>query len=183
MVAPLSAVKFTVCPATGLPCASVTRACTALVTIPLASALLRVIVRLPSIRVALLASATKVVFTVWRESFTSAVTDVVPAVVLVRVAVATPSAAVSAVGLMVAPLSAVKLTVCPATGLPRASVTRACTALVAMPLASALLRVIVSCSRTISAVSARSWSVISWFFSGSTTICMVARGDTFPCLS
>ena len=83
-------------------------------------------------------SATKVVATVWLLPLMAAVTFAVPAVLLVRVTVTLPSAPVVPLAAMVAPLSALKLTVWFATGLPFASFTTAFTLLVAVPSAFAL---------------------------------------------
>ena len=93
---------------------------------PLAFALLMVIVRSPLTMVAVLSSAAKVVSTFWLLALTVAVTLVMPAVMLVREVLANPwlSVVTNAVT-TVAPLFAVKLTGVLGTRLPLASVTLA----------------------------------------------------------
>ena len=89
-------------------------------------------------------------------------TFVIPAVMLVSVVVARPCASVLADAVVtVAPLSAVKLTLTLGTRFPFASVTLACTLLVAVPSALALSTVTVKSPLTMVDVLSSATNVVS----------------------
>ena len=89
--------------------------------------------------VAVESSGAKLVFTFWFVPLMAATMLVVPDVILLRVVLAKPLASVTADAVVtIAPWSAVKFTVTLGTVLPCASVTLACTAFIAVPLANAL---------------------------------------------
>ncbi len=121
VVAPLSAITLTVCPASALPNASVTLARSVFAIAPSATELSCVTSRLAIF--AVLTSATNVTFRLRLLLLMLAVTVLVPAVWLVTLISTVPSGSVVTVGVTVAPLSANTLTVCPFSAFPNASVT------------------------------------------------------------
>src|ERR1017187_7746354 len=132
--------------ATGFPLASVICACTLLVAMPLASALLVTTLSAVNGDEVLGAPATNTTIDglpfVTLLPPTVAVIPTLPATVLVKVITALPKASVVTVALptiVPVPLAIANTTDWFATGFPLASVICACTLLVAMPLASALL--------------------------------------------
>ncbi len=135
-VAPLPAVTLTVCPPSAFPNASVTFTCSVFAVAPSATALSRVTTR--SAICAVLTSAINVTFRLWLLLLTLAVITLVPAVWLVTEISAVPSGCVVTVGVTVALLSAVTLTVCPASTLPNASVTLTRSVFAIAPSATAL---------------------------------------------
>ncbi len=121
-VAPLSANTLTVCPASVFPNASVTLTRSVFAIAPSATELSRVTTR--SAIFAVLTSAINI--TLWlRLLLILAVTALIPAVWLVTLISTVPSGFVVIVEATAAPLSAITLTVCPASALPNASVTLA----------------------------------------------------------
>ena len=134
VVALLSANTLTVCPASVLPLASVTFTCSVFAIAPSATELSRVTTR--SAIFAVLTSAINVTFRLWLLLLILAVTVLVPAVWLVTLISTVPSGSVITVGAVVAPLSAITLTVCPASVLPNASVTLARSVFAVEPSAS-----------------------------------------------
>ena len=122
-IALLSVDTLTVCPFSAFPNASVTFTCSVFAIAPSATELSRVTTR--SAIFAVLTSAINVTFRLWLLLLMLAVTAVVPAVWLVTGISTVPSGCVVTVGVTVAPLPAVTLTVCPFSALPNASVTLA----------------------------------------------------------
>ncbi len=120
-VAPLPAITLTVCPASVFPNASVTLTRSVFAIAPSATELSRVTTR--SAIFAVLTSAINVTSRLWLLLLMLAVTALTPAVWLVTLISTVPSGCVVTVGDTVAPLSAVTLTVWPASALPNASVT------------------------------------------------------------
>ncbi|RDQ21752.1 hypothetical protein C4A35_00603 [Escherichia coli] len=120
-VAPLSANTLTVCPASVFPNASVTLTRSVFAIAPSATELSRVTTR--SAIFAVLTSATNVTFRLRLLLLILAVTALVPAVWLVTEISTVPSGPVMTTGATVAPLSAVTLTVWPASTFPNTSVT------------------------------------------------------------
>ena len=134
-VAPLSANTLTVCPASALPNASVTLARSIFAIAPSATESSLMTTR--SAICAVLTSATNVTFRLRVLLLMLAVTALVPAVWLVTLISTVPSGPVLTVGDTVAPLSAITLTVCPASALPNASVTLARSVFAVEPSATA----------------------------------------------
>ena len=122
IVAPLSALKFTIWPERGFPCASVTVAFTLLVAEPFAMASLITLSSAPSAICADPASAVKVTLTLSLLPLIDAVTVASPATVLVSVMITLPSGPVVPLAAILAPLSTLKLTTLSARGFPSASV-------------------------------------------------------------
>ncbi|CAM8177773.1 hypothetical protein ESCOMA227M_26045 [Escherichia coli] len=133
-VAPLPAITLTVCPASALPNASVTFTRSVFAIAPSATELSCLTSRLAIC--AVLTSAINVTFRLWLLLLMLAVTVLAPAVWLVTLISTVPSGPVMTVGDNVAPLSAVTLTVCPASALPNASVTLARSVFAVEPSAS-----------------------------------------------
>ncbi|GDB91423.1 hypothetical protein HmCmsJML230_04486 [Escherichia coli] len=133
-VALLPANTLTVCPASVLPLASVTFTCSVFAVEPSATELSRVTTR--SAICAVLTSAINVTFRLWLLLLMVAVTALTPAVWLVTEISTVPSGCVVTVGATVAPLPANTLTVCPASALPNASVTLACSVFAVAPSAA-----------------------------------------------
>ena len=123
VVAPLSANTLTVCPFSVFPNASVTLTRSVFAIAPSATELSRVTTR--SAIFAVLTSATNVTFRLRLLLLILAVIALVPAVWLVTEISTVPSGPVMTTGATVAPLSAVTLTVWPASTFPNASVTLA----------------------------------------------------------
>ncbi|RDR77424.1 hypothetical protein C4A01_02890 [Escherichia coli] len=123
VVAPLSAITLTVWPASALPNASVTLARSVFAVAPSASEPSLMTTR--SAICAVLTSATNVTFRLRLLLLMVAVTVLIPAVRLVTEISTVPSGSVMTVGAVVAPLSAITLTVWPPSALPNASVTLA----------------------------------------------------------
>ncbi len=139
VVALLPANTLTVCPASTLPNASVTLTRSVFAIAPSATALSCVTSRLAIC--AVLTSAINVTFRLWLLLLMLAVTALIPAVWLVTEISAVPSGCVVTVGVTVALLSAVTLTVCPASTLPNASVTLTRSVFAIAPSATELSRV------------------------------------------
>ncbi|RDP08323.1 hypothetical protein C4A60_03608 [Escherichia coli] len=134
VVAPLSANTLTVCPASVLPLASVTFTCSVFAIAPSATELSRVTTR--SAIFAVLTSAINITFWLAVLLLMVAVTALIPAVWLETLISTVPSGPVMTVEATIALLSAVTLTVCPASALPNASVTLTCSVFAVEPSAS-----------------------------------------------
>ncbi len=135
----IGAGTLTVCPASAFPNASVTLARSVFAIAPSATELSCVTSRLAIC--AVLTSAINVTFWLWLLLLMLAVTTLVPAVWLVTEISTVPSGCVVTVEAVVAPLSAITLTVCPASALPNASVTLARSIFAIAPSATELSRV------------------------------------------
>ena len=186
---PLSACHATAIPGTGCPCASSTVTVAVLVVLPSAGLLSWSTVRLLINAVA--TSAVNVVFTLRDTLFAVAVTTVVPIERFVSVVDASPLASVTTeVFSSTAPFPALNATVIPATALPRASVTLACTTLVAFPSATALsfvifrsLRVAASSGKNVTLTSAAlPFSSVAVIFASPATT-LVISVVAIPCAS
>ncbi|GCW76811.1 hypothetical protein HmCmsJML081_02936 [Escherichia coli] len=134
VVAPLSAITLTVWPPSALPNASVTLARSVFAVEPSATEPSCVTTR--SAIFAVLTSATNVTFRLRLLLLMVAVTALIPAVRLVTEISTVPSGSVMTVGAVVAPLSAITLTVWPPSALPNASVTLARSVFAVEPSAS-----------------------------------------------
>ncbi|RDP80647.1 hypothetical protein C4A46_04328 [Escherichia coli] len=137
--APLSAITLTVCPASALPNASVTLTRNVFAIAPSATESSLMTTR--SAICAVLTSATNVTFRLRVLLLMLAVTALVPAVWLVTLISTVPSGPVLTVGDTVALLSAITLTVCPASVFPNASVTLTRSVFAIAPSATELSRV------------------------------------------
>ncbi len=133
-VAPLPAVTLTVCPASVLPNASVTFTCSVFAVAPSATELS--LMTTSSAICAVLTSAINVTSRLRLLLLMLAVTVLIPAVWLVTLISTVPSGSVVTVGATVALLSAITLTVCPASVLPNASVTFTCSVFAVAPSAT-----------------------------------------------
>ena len=136
VVAPLPANTLTVCPASALPNASVTFTCSMFAIAPSATEPSLMTTR--SAICAVLTSAINVTFRLALLLLMLAVTALTPAVWLVTLISTVPSGSVITVGATAAPLSAITLTVCPASVLPNASVTFTCSVFAIAPSATEL---------------------------------------------
>ncbi len=134
VVAPLSVVTLTVCPASALPNASVTLARSVFAVEPSASEPSLMTTR--SAICAVLISAINITLWLRLLLLILAVTALTPAVWLVTEISTVPSGPVMTVGATVALLFANTLTVCPASALPNASVTLARSVFAVEPSAS-----------------------------------------------
>ncbi len=122
-VAPLPANTLTVCPASSLPNASVTLTCSVFAVAPSATEPSLITAR--SVICAVLISAINITLWLRLLLLILAVTALTPAVWLVTLISTVPSGPVMTVEATIAPLSAITLTVWPASALPNASVTLA----------------------------------------------------------
>ncbi|RDR99513.1 hypothetical protein C3996_03189 [Escherichia coli] len=134
VVAPLPANTLTVCPASALPNASVTFTCSMFAIAPSATAPSLMTTR--SAICAVLTSATNITFRLRLLLLMVTVTVLIPAVWLVAEISTVPSGPVMTVGVTVAPLPAITLTVCPFSAFPNASVTFTCSVFAVAPSAT-----------------------------------------------